>query len=592
MNLYVDVLKWVKEAIVEINPLASELDMSKVNVEPTKDASHGDVSTNAAMVLSKALATNPRELGNLLCQKLQAHNEIESATIAGPGFVNITFKNHFWHQQLNGMIQMGTSFGKPAQDGTPKEPILVEYVSVNPTGPLHAGHGRNAILGDTIASLLAFCGHKVTREYYINDAGGQVDALSRSAYVRYCECFGKVVTPADFGPDMYGGDYLVPAGQELAKRYSDKFVNADESEWLEIFKDDCVALMMDMIKTDLTKAGIMMDVYTSEKALAKAGLIDQMLEHLTQTGDAYVGVLAAPKGIELDDWEEKPQTLFKSQEHGDDVDRVIKKSNGAWTYFAGDSAYHFDKFKRGFTQMINVFGADHAGYLKRLKAVVHAMTQGKANLEIKVTQMVNFMDNGNPIRMSKRLGTFITFRDVVERVGIDATRYMMVSRHQDSALDFDFAAVIAQIKDNPMFYINYAHARIHSVIRHMKNLKSDFDTNNLIEADLSTLTDASEIDLIKVLATFPRQIEMAAHYREPHRIANALYDLATQFHSLWNKGKTNTQLRFIDENDFNKTKAKLALIWQVATVIKTGFGILGIAAIEIMTSQDENETEE
>lgn len=580
MNMYIDCLAWIKKTIQELGH--ADIAMDKVVVEPTKDPTHGDIATNAALVLSKQLKLAPKALAEDIIKSLQKNPEIEYISLAGPGFINITLTQNFWIKQLKTMINLGNNFGKPAENNAKKEKILIEYVSVNPTGPLHAGHGRNAILGDTIASLLAFYGHEVTREYYINDAGGQVDALSRSVYLRYKEALGQTISPDDFTADMYGGDYLIPAGKILAHQFGEKYLNTHEEEWLSIFKDASVDLMMQTIKEDLEKAGIHMDVYTSEKALAKDGLIDQMLETLTASGDAYTGVLAAPKGIVVEDWEEKPQTLFKSVIHGDDVDRVIKKSNGQWTYFAGDAAYHYHKYKRGFNQMINVFGADHAGYLKRLMAVVSALTQKNAHLEIKVTQMVNFIDNGIPIRMSKRAGTFITFKDVIDRVGIDATRYMMVSRHQDSSIDFDFAAVVAQIKDNPMFYINYAHARIHSVLRHMKNSYPEFDTTTLIDSDLSLLKDDAELNMIKSLATWPRIVEMAVHYREPHRIANGLYDIATVFHGLWSKGKEKTELRFIDANNMPVTFARLSLIIQVATVIKTGFGILGINAIEEM----------
>lgn len=453
---------------------------------------------------------------------------------------------------------------------------------MNPTGPLHAGHGRNAILGDTIASLLAFYGHPVTREYYINDAGGQVDALSRSVYLRYCEALGRTLSLDDFTKDMYGGDYLIPAGVHMAKEYGDRFLDQPEHLWLDLFKEESVALMMDGIRSDLKAAGIVMDVYTSEKALAQAGAIDRMLESLCKSDDAYVGVLAPPRGIVVEDWEEKPQTLFKAVQYGDDVDRPLKKSNGGWTYFAGDAAYHYDKYHRGFSQMINVFGADHAGYLKRLKAVVQAITKGNAHLEIKVTQMVNFMDHGTPIRMSKRAGTFITFRDVIEKVGIDATRYMMVSRHQDTALDFDFSLVIAQTKDNPIFYINYAHARIHSVLRHMMSLDPAFSVDLLLDTPLHTLTDPAERSMIEALATWPRTIDMAVTYREPHRVANGLYDLASAFHGLWSKGKENTSLRFIDPHHLDRTYARLALIHKVASVIRSGLKILGIDAIDEM----------
>lgn len=583
MNIYQEIFSWIQCTIRVLYPDAVEHNISKIVVEPTKDPSHGDVSTNAAMVLAKPLGVAPKQLGATLIEALKKNPDVMHITLADPGFINITFSKEYWLKNLTAMVIMGENFGKPsATQELSCEKFLVEYVSVNPTGPLHAGHGRNAILGDTIASLLAFYGYSVTREYYINDAGGQVDALARSVYLRYCEALGRPLHDNAFTQDMYGGDYLIPAGSFLAAQFKDQYLDKAEDEWLEPFKSVCVDLMMQTIKDDLTFAGIKMDVYTSEKEIAQNGIITDMLNFLKTTGDAYIGILEPPKGITVEDWEEKPQTLFKAIAYGDDVDRVLKKSNGAWTYFAGDAAYHFEKYQRGFTHMINIFGADHAGYLKRLLAVVAALTKNQATLEIKVTQMVNFMDQGVPVRMSKRAGTFITFREVVERVGLDATRYMMISRHQDMALDFDFSAVLAQTKDNPIFYINYAHARIHSVLRHAAKIWPDFDMSILYGISLDTLHDEAEFHIIKVLSTWPRTIHNAVKYREPHRVANALYDIAHSFHGLWSKGKENHHLRFIDPDNKEVTMARLALIYQVATVLKTGLKILGIHAVEEM----------
>ena len=555
-------------------------DTTKVVVEPTKDASHGDVATNAALVLAKPMGMNPRQLAELLCAKLSTLPEISTVVVAGPGFVNISFTNDFWVTQLHTLLRADTQYGR-ANIGA-NAAVNVEFVSANPTGPLHAGHGRNAVLGDAIASLLQFSGYNVTREYYINDAGGQVNALARSVYLRYIEVLGDTISDDDFKDGMYGGDYLVPVGKALAEQFGDTYRGQAENVWLEPFKEATVAIMMIDVKADLAAAGVIMDVYTSEKALVKAGLVDDTLAALEATDDVYVGVLAPPKGMIVDDWEERPQTLFRATKYGDDVDRPLKKSDGSWTYFAGDIAYHYDKHRRGFSNMINVFGADHAGYLKRLTAAVSAITQSKAAFEIKVSQMVNFMDNGIPIRMSKRAGTFITLKDVIDRVGKDATRYMMVSRHQDMSLDFDFAKVIEQSKDNPIFYIQYAHARIHSVLRHIMSVDATFSTDTLNDAKLDLLTDEAELAMIKQLATWPRVIETAANAREPHRIANALYDIAAHFHSLWNKGKDNTSLRFIDANQPELTKARMALIWGVANILKSGLSLLGITAVEEM----------
>jgi arginyl-tRNA synthetase len=582
MNFFHGLLSHVKSIASDIASAqgAPALDTTKVVVEPTKDASHGDVATNAALVLAKPLGMNPRQLAEIICEKLNVLPEISNVAVAGPGFVNISFTNDFWFKQLHNLVTAGTNYGRA--DIGKNVPINVEFVSTNPTGPLHAGHGRNAVLGDAIASLLQVAGYNVTREYYINDAGGQVNALARSVYLRYSEALGDTISDDDFKDGMYGGDYLVPVGKALADQFGDKYRGQSEDVWLEPFKEATVAIMMVDIKADLATAGVTMDVYTSEKALVKAGLVDDTLAALEAIDDVYVGVLEAPKGMVIDDWEERPQTLFRATKYGDDVDRALKKSDGSWTYFAGDIAYHYDKHRRGFSNMINVFGADHAGYLKRLTAAVSAITHSKASFEIKVSQMVNFMDNGTPVRMSKRAGTFITFKDVIDRVGKDATRYMMVSRHQDMSIDFDFAKVIEQSKDNPIFYIQYAHARIHSVLRHMMTADSSFSTVTLADANLDLLTDDAELTVIKHLAAWPRVIEIAAMAREPHRIANTLYDIAALFHSLWNKGKDNTSLRFIDANQPELTKARMALIWGVANVLKSGLSLLGITAVEEM----------
>ncbi|MDP3371377.1 MAG: arginine--tRNA ligase [Candidatus Paracaedibacteraceae bacterium] len=582
MNFFHNILDHIKGFVTDIATTQgiSVPDMTKLVVEPTKETSHGDVATNAALILAKSMGMNPRQLAELLSAKLAELPEVSTATLAGPGFVNITFTNPFWIKQLQTILHEGERYGRSGL-GAGKA-INIEFVSTNPTGPLHAGHGRNAILGDAIASLLQYVGYEVTREYYINDAGGQVNALARSVYLRYVETLGDSVSADDFKEGMYGGDYLVPVGKALVEQFDDRYRGQPEEIWLEPFKEATVTIMMADIKKDLATAGVTMDVYTSEKALVKAGLVDATLKTLESTDDVYVGVLDAPKGMVIDDWEERPQTLFRATKYGDDVDRALKKSDNSWTYFAGDIAYHFDKYQRGFSNMINIFGADHAGYLKRLTAAVCAITQSKAAFEIKVSQMVNFMDNGAPVRMSKRAGTFITFKEVIERVGKDATRYMMVSRHQDMSIDFDFAKVIEQTKENPIFYIQYAHARIHSVIRHMATLDALFSTTMLANVDLSLLKDDAELHVIKTLANWPRLIETAALAREPHRIANSLYDIAGVFHALWNKGKDNTRLRFIDPDHLEVTKARLALIWGVANILKSGLSLLGITAVEEM----------
>lgn len=579
MSIFHKVHGLVIAAILEIAKERGlgEIDTSKVVVEPPKEKEHGDMATNGAMVSCKALNSNPRELAGLIIEKLKHSPLIKSAEVAGPGFINLKISTPVWAEELVNILRQGIHYGDSLIGKNQK--TLVEFVSANPTGPIHAGHGRNAILGDAIAALLAKVGFEVYREYYINDAGGQVDALARSAFLRYREALGHPLPSHAFEGDLYPGDYLVPIGQELAKEYGDNFESSPESDWLELFKQKTVAHMIELIKTDLSLLGVEMDNFRSELAVIKAGTVDRALDLLEKKGDIYVGTLEKPKGHQVDDWEERPQTLFKATAYGDDVDRPLKKSDGSWTYFAGDMAYHLDKAERGFNYLVNIFGADHAGYVKRLEAAVNALTQGQVHFEIKVSQMVNFVENGEPVRMSKRAGTFITVRDVIEKVGRDATRYMMISRHNDMSIDFDFAKVIEQSRDNPIFYIQYAHARICSVMKHALSIFPNLQ-EAMSSADHSLLQDESELDTIKFLAQWPRQVEVAAICREPHRLTNFLYDLAGEFHSLWNKGKENTHLRFIDPNNTEITKSRLALLKGVANVIKSGLTLFNIEALE------------
>jgi len=563
-----------------VESLAPGSDLSKVAVEGARDPSHGDIATNAAMVLSKSLNMNPRQLAEKIAQELSALTDVEKVDIAGPGFINMRLSNAFWHTELKKVLQQKEHYGDSGiGQGLG---VNVEFVSTNPTGPLHMGHGRNAILGDALAALLEKAGYKVCREYYVNDAGGQTNALARSVYLRYKEALGQKITPDDFKDGMYPGDYLVPVGQKMAKDYGDKWLNQEETLWLDLFREISVEEMMKEIRADLLKLGVKMDLYSSEKALVKAGRVDETLKLLKDQGDVYEGTLAPPKGHVVDDWEERPQTLFRATAYGDDTDRPLRKSDGSWTYFASDIAYHVDKLRRGFPHMINVWGADHSGYVKRLVSAVKAATQGKADLEIKVCQMVNFLENGIPVRMSKRAGTFITINDVIDRVGKDSTRFMMVSRHQDMPIDFDFVKVVEQSKDNPIFYIQYAHARICSVLRHLETLFPGMGHGHLENAPIDLLTDESELAMIKLLASWPRQVEVAALMREPHRLANFLYDLASQFHSLWNKGKDNTHLRFIDADQKELTEARIALIKGVMIVISSGLTLFGITPVQEM----------
>ncbi|MBY0280932.1 MAG: arginine--tRNA ligase [Alphaproteobacteria bacterium] len=580
MSLFTTFHGYICKVLQSLNSSEEVLDLSKVTIEPTRDPLHGDIATNAAMVMAKQMGLNPRELAAKITEQLTAFKEIEKVDIAGPGFINLTLSPFFWHAQLKEVLVQKEHYGD-SEIGN-GEKVNVEFVSTNPTGPLHTGHGRNAILGDAIASLLQKAGYKVCREYYVNDAGGQTNALARSVHLRYREALGEAITIDDFKDGMYPGGYLIPVGQKIANEYKGQWTSKPESEWLDLFREIAVAEMMKDIRADLEKLGVVMDVYTSEKALVKAGKVDETLKLLKDQGDVYEGVLTPPKGHVVDDWEERSQTLFKATAYGDDVDRPLQKSDGSWTYFAGDIAYHVDKFERGFSHMIDVWGADHSGYVKRLTSAVKAATQGKTNLEIKVCQMVNFLENGAPVRMSKRAGTFITINDVIERVGKDAARFMMISRHQDMPIDFDFAKVVEHSKDNPIFYIQYAHARICSVLRHVEtvfpNIKQDIEEN----AQIELLTDESELAMIKLLANWPRQVEVAALVREPHRLANFLYDLASQFHALWNKGKDNTHLRFIDPDQKELTKARITLISAVAIVISSGLTLFGITPVQEM----------
>jgi arginyl-tRNA synthetase len=560
--------------------LPEGLDAARVAVEPPREAAHGDVSTNAALVLGKAAGMKPRDLASLLRDKLAALPEVVAAEIAGPGFINLRLAAPFWHARLVDVLTAGTAYGDSFIGGG--EPVNVEYVSANPTGPMHVGHGRGAVVGDVLASLLAKAGYKVTREYYINDAGAQVDTLARSLHHRYCEALGEAVGPVPEG--YYPGDYLVPAAQALAARDGARWQDAPEAEWLPEVRRFGIDAMLDLIRDDLAALGVRHQVHTSERALVERGAVDEALALLEGEGQIYTGILEPPKGMKPDDWEPRPQTLFRATVFGDDVDRPVRKSDGSWTYFATDMAYHLDKFRRGFSVMIDVWGADHGGYVKRMEAAVKALTSGAGALDVKLCQMVSLLDAGQPVKMSKRAGTFVTLRDVIDRVGKDVVRFIMLTRKNDAHLDFDFAKVTEQSRDNPVFYVQYAHARCRSVMRHAA---AEFGAGAvapaaLVRADLARLTDPDELGLIKAMAGWPRLIEGAAEAHEPHRIAFYLYDLAAQFHALWNKGKDDASLRFITAGDPSLTFARLALVQAVATVIASGLQVMGVTPVEEM----------
>lgn len=572
------VLTAVQELVQE-GHLPEGLDLNRITVDPPKEAGHGDLATNAAMVLAKPAAKSPMAIATLMLEPLRQLEDVSHVEIAGPGFINLTLKPDFWRRQLLHIVQTGAAYGNSLLGAGEK--INVEYVSANPTGPMHAGHGRNAVLGDAIASLLQKIGYSVCREYYVNDAGGQIDALARSVYIRYREALGHAIKDSDFQEGMYGSDYLIPVGQDLARLKGDVWIGKPESIWIEEIRRFSVDAMMTIIRADLDALGIHMDVFTSEKRLVDEGGVDAALKILEEKGDLYVGVLERPKGHEVEDWEPRPQTLFRATAYGDDVDRPLKKSDGSWTYFASDIAYHFDKFRRGFSQMVDVLGSEHGGYVKRIQAATAAVTAGKGHAEAKSYQMVNFMENGAPIKMSKRAGTFIKLRDVTDRVGKDVTRFIMLTRHHDNSIDFDFAKVVEQNRENPVFYVQYAHARICSVLKHGLGIFPDA-LDDFLKTNVSLLTDASELEMIKLLVSWPRQVEVAAVFREPHRIAYYLHDVAAAFHVLWNKGKDNTHLRFIDPEDRATTIARLVLVKGVATVIASGLELFGITPLQEM----------
>ena len=580
MNLFTHVREILIEVLKELSAqsvLPIDTDFSNITVEPPKDSRHGDMSTNAAMVLSKSVEVKPRELAQIISEALSPKEIIASVDIAGPGFINITLSNFSWHGLLSAVLMSGVNFGKSGMGSSQK--VNVEFVSANPTGPLHVGHTRGAVFGDALANLLAYSGYDVTREYYINDGGSQVDVLARSIFLRYQEAFGKEVV---FQEGTYPGDYLIPIAKALKEKVGDLYLNKPEDNWLPELRNFAVEAMMNLIRSDLDLLGIEMDTFFSEKSLYGSGKIEAALDRLRDNGLIYKGVLEPPKGKKTDDWEPREQTLFKSTEHGDDVDRPVLKSDGSWTYFAPDIAYHFDKISRGFDILIDVFGADHGGYVKRMKAAVSALSSGEVPLDIKLCQLVKLYQNGEPFKMSKRAGNFVMLRDLVEQVGPDVTRFVMLTRKNDAALDFDFQKVLEQSRENPVFYVQYAHARIKSVIRKAEALNVDTSDYALSEANLSSLTHASELSLIKKLAEWPRIVELSARFYEPHRLAFYLFDLSSELHSHWGKGGENPHLRFLQSDDMTITKSKIALARAVSIVISSGLAILGVQPAEKM----------
>ena len=579
MNLFADIRELVVaelQALMAGGVLPQGLDLAGVAVEPPRDAGHGDMATNAAMVLAKPAGMAPRAIAEALAAKLMADPRIAGADVAGPGFLNLRLEPAAWQGLVRAVLETGTGYGRSRLGQGRK--VMVEFVSANPTGPMHVAHARGAVVGDALAALLAYAGFNVTREYYINDGGGQVDVLARSAFERYREAHG--LSP-EIAEGLYPGDYLIPVGEALKAKYGDSLLNQPESVWLTDVRDFSTGMMMAMIREDLAALGVKMDVYSSEKALYGTGQIEAAIEALRAQGLIYSGTLEPPKGKAPDDWEAREQTLFRSTAFGDDQDRPVQKSDGSWTYFAPDIAYHFNKVQRGFDELINIFGADHSGYVKRLKAVVSALSHNKVTLDIKLIQLVKLLKGGQIVKMSKRAGTFVTLRDLIDEVGPDVVRFVMLTRKNDVALDFDFDKVTEQSKDNPVFYVQYANARINSILRKAREAGLDVSDATLAAAHLAHLGHEAELNVIRKLGEWPRLVEIAARGNEPHRVAFYLYELASDLHGLWNRGNDDDSLRFL-QDDKGVSQAKIALARAVGVVICAGLGILGVTPVEEM----------
>ena len=592
-NIFAAVLDKVRaanDALVADGVLPAGIDQSRVVVEPPRESAHGDMATNAAMVLAKDAGAKPRALAEAIAAKLRGDDLVAKAEVAGPGFINLTLKPAAWIDALRAVLAAGPDYGRSAVGQGTR--VNVEYVSANPTGPMHVGHVRGAVFGDALANLLAGTGYAVTREFYINDAGAQIETLACSAYLRYREALGETIGEIPEG--LYPGDYLVPVGQALARQYGPGLRDKPENEWLPIVRDFAVACMMDLIRSDLAALGIKHEVFFSERSLHEPqnggpSKIAETVAFLEKQGLLYRGTLPPPKGKVMEDWEPRELLLFRATQFGDDVDRPIFKSDGSPAYITPDIAYHREKFRRGFGDMIIVLGADHAGYVKRLSAAVQAVSGGAANLDVKVCQLVRLLRGGEPVKMSKRAGEFVTLRDVVDEVGKDAVRFMMLYRKNDAVLDFDLAKVIEQSRDNPVFYVQYGHARGRSVFRNAREVVPELPSDRasaqaflLAKAPLERLDDPGELALMRRLALYPRLIEAAAIAHEPHRIAFYLYDLASDFHAQWNRGNDASYLRFIIQNDPELTMARLALVQGVVTVLASGLGLLGVEAPEEM----------
>jgi arginyl-tRNA synthetase len=581
-NIFAEMLERVRaanEALIAAGVLPQGIDQSRITVEPPRDTGHGDMATNAAMVLAKDAGRKPRDLAELIAEKLRSDSLVAKIEIAGPGFINLTLRPAAWLDALQAAVRLGREYGRSdIGDGAP---VNVEYVSANPTGPMHIGHCRGAVFGDALANLLVVSGFKVTREYYINDAGMQVDLLARSAFLRYREALGEKIAAIPDG--LYPGDYLKPVGAALAAEYGESLAKQSETSWLPVVRDKAVAMMMDGIRADLAALNVKPDVFYSERSLlwAAEDQVEATIESLRARGYVYEGRLPPPKGAPAEDWEDREQTLFRSTSFGDDIDRPLRKSDGSYTYFASDIAYHRSKLERGFRTLIDVWGADHGGYIKRMQAAVAALSDCRAQLDVKIVQLVKLLRAGEPVKMSKRAGEFVTLREVVDEVGRDAVRFMMLFRKNDAVLDFDLVKVLEQSRDNPVFYVQYGHARAQSVFRNARTAFPDIpeDIAKLAESSaLARLSDPAELALMRQIALYPRILSGAASTHEPHRIAFYLFDLASEFHALWTQGNASPHLRFIIQNDRQLTEARLVLVQGIAAVLASGLALLGVEA--------------
>ena len=556
--------------------LPEKLDFSAITAEPPRDPAHGDIATNAAMVLAKAAARKPRDIAEPLLARLKADPDVVDGAVAGPGFINLKVADGFWRQRLGDCLKAGVAYGDSAMGQGAK--VNVEYVSANPTGPLTVGHARGAVVGDALANLLLKAGYAVTKEYYINDAGAQVDKLGQSTYLRYREALGDAIGEIPEG--LYPGEYMKEVGAAIAKRDGARWIDKPEADWLPEMRAFAIAFLMKEIETDLEKLGVRIDVYSSERALVESGAVDRAFQELSRQNLIYQGRLDPPKGKKPDDWEDREQTLFRATQFGDEVDRPLKKSDGGWTYFANDIAYHHDKFRRGFADMIDIWGADHGGYVKRMKAAVSAITEKQGELDVKLCQLVRVMRNGELIRMSKRAGTFVTLRDLLDEVGADVVRFTMLTRKNDAPFDFDLVKATEQSRDNPVWYVQYGHARTRSVMRQAS--AAGISVEGLDSVPLDRLSDTGELALIRQIAQWPRQVEAAAAAHEPHRIAFYLYDLAAAFHAHWNRGREEPGLRFVVEGEPDLTRARLALVQGIGFVIGSGLKVFGVTPVEEM----------